>query len=126
MTCNDLEEKANELYERVENYCNSIINGDIPACKKHIQACKRFYKFKENRNYYFDKLELLKVYIWARQFKHTKGVLAGKNIELVEIIQELLGKSTFKRQEKMLKLKKWLFYRLMLVLIQKTKSKKYI
>lgn len=85
MTCNDLEEKANELYERVENYCNSIINGDIPACKKHIQACKRFYKFKENRNYYFDKLELLKVYIWARQFKHTKGVLAGKNIELVDI-----------------------------------------
>lgn len=74
--------KADELEKRVDDYCNKIINGKINACKKHIWACKRYFKFKEK--YIFDKIELLKFYVWAKQFKHRAGILNGQSIDLAE------------------------------------------
>lgn len=72
--------EADRLSDRVDKYCNDIISGNIVACKKHKLACERFFKFKEKYN--FDKIELLKFYVWAKQFKHRAGVLKGKYIEL--------------------------------------------
>ena len=72
--------EADKLSDRVDKYCNDIISGNIVACKKHKLACERFFKFKEKYN--FDKIELLKFYVWAKQFKHRAGVLKGKYIEL--------------------------------------------
>ena len=74
--------KADELEKRVDDYCNKIINGKINACKKHIWACKRYFKFKEK--YIFDKIELLKFYVWAKQFKHRAGILNGQSIDLAD------------------------------------------
>ena len=74
--------QADELEKRVDNYCNDIINGKITACRKHIWACKRYFKFKDK--YTFDKIELLKFYVWAKQFKHRAGILKGQNIELAD------------------------------------------
>ena len=82
MVDEDLNKLADNLVERVDIYCKKIINGEIKACKKHIWACKRYFRFKEK--YIFDKIELLKFYIWSKQFKHRAGILNGQNIELAD------------------------------------------
>ena len=69
--------EAEALYNRVINYCEKCLNGDIVVCQKHRWAIERFYKDLKDPRYYFDKLELLKFYYWARSFKHRAGVLAG-------------------------------------------------
>lgn len=77
------------LIERVWNYANDIISGNILACQKHIWAVERFFKdFDDIENgtsdYYFDVNELEDFYEWALLFKHTEGVLAEKPIELTD------------------------------------------
>ncbi|WP_368659574.1 terminase large subunit [Metabacillus halosaccharovorans] len=77
----------NELIERLFDYTYAIVEGEIKSGKKHRQACQRFLndieKLKdENCAYYFDAEELENFYEWSGMFKHTKGVLAGKPIEL--------------------------------------------
>lgn len=77
------------LIERVYNYAYDIIEGEIKACKKHIQACQRFIDDinnveNEDYAYYFDVNELEDFYEWSKMFKHTKGVLAGEYIELTD------------------------------------------
>ena len=81
---NDIEKMSNELFNRVSKYANDIISKKIIACEKHIWACKRFKNDFNNPNYYFDKVELLKFYLWSRQFKHRAGVLKEKLIELTD------------------------------------------
>lgn len=78
-----------KLLNRLFEYVDKIIEGKIPAGKKHIQACKRFLNDmkrleEENSPYYFDATELEDFYEWALMFKHTKGILAGKPIELTD------------------------------------------
>lgn len=80
----DLEKLADELVNRVEKYVDDILAGKINACKKHKWACERYLKDKENEEYVFDKIELLKIYIWSKQFKHRAGVLKGQYIELTD------------------------------------------
>ena len=80
----DIEKMSNELFNRVSKYANDIINKKIIACEKHIWSCKRFKNDFNNPNYYFDKVELLKFYLWSRQFKHRAGILKGKLIELTD------------------------------------------
>lgn len=77
------------LGERLLNYVNNILDGTIPACQKHIWACKRFIQDLERTQdddcwFYFDIENLYDFYEWAKQFKHFKGVLAGKPIELTD------------------------------------------
>jgi phage terminase large subunit-like protein len=80
---------AGSLFERIYNYAQDVIDGKIIACKKHIQACRRFINELEQIRdddypYYFDIDELYRFYKWANMFKHTKGVLAGQPIELTD------------------------------------------
>ena len=77
-----------ELFNIVYKYAVDIVEKKIIACKKHIQACKRFIddieKYKEaDYPYYFDANELLDFYEWARLFKHRTGIVMGQRIELV-------------------------------------------
>lgn len=98
------------LGERVLNYVNAILDGTIPAGKKHIWACKRFLDDLERTQeddcwFYFDIEQLHDFYEWAKQFKHFKGVLAGQQIELTDFqlfvaanIFGFLNKKTHKRR----------------------------
>lgn len=77
------------LIERVWNYAQDIVDGNITACKKHIQACQRFFddvdKIEdEDYPYYFDGDELYDFYEWAKMFKHKEGVIANQPIELTD------------------------------------------
>ena len=81
---NDIEKMSNELFSRVVTYANDIVNKKILACEKHIFSCKRFLEDFNNPNYYFDKVELLKFYLWSRQFKHRAGILKNQVIELID------------------------------------------
>lgn len=77
------------LFERTYQYSVDVAEGKIIACKRHIQACRRFLKdldriHDDSYPYYFDIEEAYKIYKWASMFKHTKGVLAGQNIELMD------------------------------------------
>lgn len=77
------------LGERVLNYVNDILDGTIPACQKHIWACRRFLNDLERTQddecpFYFDVDQLYDFYEWAKQFKHFKGVIAGQHIELTD------------------------------------------
>lgn len=86
-----LEVLANSLFDRLENYANEIIKGNIIACKKHIWACKRYFKDKENKKYYFDKMELVRFYVWSRQFKHRAGVLKNQIIDITDFQLFIIG-----------------------------------
>lgn len=78
------------LIERLINYSNDVLDGEIVTCKKHYQAVQRFmddlYKMQNDLNYpyTFDGYVLEDFYKWATLFKHTKGVLAGQPIELTD------------------------------------------
>lgn len=80
---------AQSLYLRIYEYAIDIFEKKIPACKKHIRACEIFLRDlsliqSDNFEYYFDIDELYRFYKWSSMFKHTKGVLAGQRIELVD------------------------------------------
>ncbi|GEO27035.1 terminase [Alicyclobacillus acidoterrestris] len=77
------------LLERVVVYAESVVDGEIIACKKHRAACRRFLKDVEQLAdpscpYVFDDEELYRFYKWSAMFKHTKGVVAGQRIELTD------------------------------------------
>lgn len=77
------------LEQRLMDYVYDILEGKIKACKKHIWACERFIKDLERAQedecaFYFDIEKLYDFYEWAKEFKHFKGILAGKPIELTD------------------------------------------
>jgi phage terminase large subunit-like protein len=77
------------LIERVWQYANYILDGNIIACKKHKQACQRFFddvnKIEdEDYPYYFDGDELYDFYEWAKMFKHKEGAISNQPIELTD------------------------------------------
>ncbi|KNF06997.1 phage terminase-like protein, large subunit, partial [Gottschalkia purinilytica] len=79
---------AQALQNTVTQYALDVVNGKIKACKKHIRVCGVFLRdlrlmHKDKFKYYFDIDELYRFYKWSGMFKHTKGVLAGQQIELV-------------------------------------------
>lgn len=84
------------LVAEIMNYAQDICEGKIIACKKHTRACDRFLKDVEqiaNEDYpfYFDADELYRFYKWSNMFKHTKGVLANKRIELINFQLFVIG-----------------------------------
>ncbi len=84
------------LLERLIKYCNSILCGELVACEANKWACQRFLddlsKSKTNDwPYFFDTEELDRINTWASMFKHTKGVLKGQYIELVDVLLFELG-----------------------------------
>ncbi|MBY6758646.1 terminase large subunit [Clostridium botulinum] len=83
-------------YTIIYRYACDIVNGKIKACKKHIQACKRFLddldkSQNEDYPYFFDYEELYKFYKWAGLFKHRAGVLKGQKIDLVPFQLFIVG-----------------------------------
>jgi phage terminase large subunit-like protein len=76
-----------ELVQKLYSYAEDISKGKIVACKKHIQACRRFLRDidripKKDFPYYFDAAIVERFYFWSRLFVHTKGVLANQPISL--------------------------------------------
>lgn len=85
-----------ELFTRIYNYANDIVNNKIIACKKHKQACNRFLNDLNKVDnveyqYYFDSEELYRFYKWAELFKHRVGPLKGKKIKLVDFQLFMVG-----------------------------------
>lgn len=77
----------NKLTTRVLKYARDCVAGNVLACKKHAQACARFLHDYEaaqapGSRFIFDAEAVDRVILWSSIFKHTKGVLAGKPIEL--------------------------------------------
>lgn len=85
-----------QLIEQLGRYAEDVVDGRITACKKHRAACSRFLddlqrSQAEDYPYHFDIEEVYRFYRWARMFKHTKGVLAGKPIELTAFQMFVIG-----------------------------------
>ena len=64
-------------------YSNQVLNGEVPACQKHKQACQRFLsdlekEGTENFPYVFKNDKAMRFFKFMRQFNHTKGKLAGQ------------------------------------------------
>lgn len=79
--------ELNQLIETLVHYSEDVVDGRITACRKHKQACERFLSDidrnqQDDYPFSFDVDELYRFYRWARMFKHTKGVLTGKPIDL--------------------------------------------
>jgi len=83
--------------KKIEDYSLQVVNGEITACQKHIWACQRFLsdveKYRNDKDYpfYFDEKRAEQFSDWAKLFKHRKGVLAGKYIELSDIAHFCFG-----------------------------------
>jgi phage terminase large subunit-like protein len=74
------------LKQWLTDYSQDVLNGEIAACEKHKWACSRFLKDLEregtdNFPYVFEEEKALHFLNWMTLFKHTKGKLAGKQIE---------------------------------------------
>ncbi|MED1305349.1 terminase [[Bacillus thuringiensis] serovar konkukian] len=68
------------------DYCDDVLSGEVVACEKHKQSCKRFLRDIEREGsedfpYVFNEEKALRFLKWMSLFKHTKGKLAGKRIE---------------------------------------------
>ncbi|MCO4819796.1 MAG: terminase large subunit [Bacteroidetes bacterium] len=75
------------LLKKLISYSKNIVSGKIIACQKHKWACDRFLKdIKKSESgkspYRFDVEKVQRFLDWVSMFSHTKGVLAGKTIEL--------------------------------------------
>jgi phage terminase large subunit-like protein len=76
-------------FDRVWDYANNIVSGEIISGQKHTWAAQRFiddiYKLgNEECPFYFDADIVEDFKEWAEQFVHLEGVLAGQPIELTD------------------------------------------
>ena len=84
------------LLEELEAYSKACIADNARCCVKHRWACVRFLRDVELAGsddfpYVFDEARAERFYAWARLHKHTKGILAGKPIELAPIQRFIFG-----------------------------------
>lgn len=81
------------ILEELIEYANLCISDkyvsayeDYISCKKHKNACKRFLRDVERATegcfFYWDEKEAKKIVDWFAMLRHSKGILAGKPIEL--------------------------------------------
>ena len=75
------------ILEELIQYSNDCINDVIPSGQKHKWACLRFLDdLKKSKTddfpYHWNEKEAEKIVKWFSYLKHSKGVLAGKFIEL--------------------------------------------
>lgn len=77
-----------EIFNELIDYANDCINNKIVSGNKHKLACKRFLNDIERMEideaffFYWDEEEAEKIVKWFSHLRHSKGVLAGKPIEL--------------------------------------------
>ena len=75
------------ILQELTQYCKDRIDGKEIACKKEIQACKRFLRDIENQGtdkfpYLWEEAAADKIVEWFALLRHSKGVLAKKPIIL--------------------------------------------
>lgn len=72
------------ILEELTAYAHDCIDGRIVSCKKHKQACERFLRdLERDWEYEWVEDEAQKIVKWFTYLRHSKGVLAGKPIELL-------------------------------------------
>lgn len=62
------------------DYALSVVNEEIPACRRVIGACRRYLKDLELGEYYFDRDRAERYLRVVQQFKHVKGEWKSPNI----------------------------------------------
>jgi len=72
------------ILEELKDYAAKCISGEIISCKKHKQACARFLDDLTRTDWRWEWVEeeAQKIVKWFAYLRHSKGVLAGKPIEL--------------------------------------------
>lgn len=72
------------ILEELKDYAAKCISGEIISCKKHKQACIRFLDDLTRTDWRWEWIEeeAQKIVKWFAYLRHSKGVLAGKPIEL--------------------------------------------
>ncbi len=79
-----------EVYENIKQYAQKCIAGEIISCKKHKWACQRFLddadRFETDQEYPYcwSEESAQNIINWFKLLRHSKGILAGKPIELTE------------------------------------------
>jgi phage terminase large subunit-like protein len=92
-----MSKKQHPYLKKLIDYSKDVINGEVVACEKHTWACLRFLsdvdrvKNDHDFEYEFDGDRAEQFSKWCGIFKHTKGVLAGENIELAPIGHFIFG-----------------------------------
>ena len=73
------------ILDELTAYAHDCIDGKIISCKKHKRACTRFLRDIERTDWQFEWVEeeAQKIVKWFTYLRHSKGVLAGKPIELM-------------------------------------------
>lgn len=74
------------LKEMLVGYSLQVINSEYGHCVKEKWACQRFLRDVEREDtddfpYIFDDSKALRFLKWTTNFKHSKGPLAGQNID---------------------------------------------
>lgn len=76
------------ILSELKGYASDCIRGKIPSCQKHKWACERFIRDVSKSEsdssypYYWDEREAERIVDWFALLRHSKGVLAGRPIEL--------------------------------------------
>ena len=72
------------ILNELKDYAAKCISGEIISCKKHKQACARFLDDLTRTDWRWEWVEeeAQKIVKWFAYLRHSKGVLAGKPIEL--------------------------------------------
>lgn len=72
------------ILDELKDYAAKCISGEIISCKKHKQACTRFLDDLSRTDWRWEWVEeeAQKIVKWFAYLRHSKGVLAGKPIEL--------------------------------------------
>lgn len=79
------------------DYSNDVISNKIVSCQKHKWACKRFLSDLERQTtdptfgYEFIPEKIESFVKWCGLFKHRKGILSGKKIELAPVLLFVAG-----------------------------------
>ena len=73
------------ILNELKTYAADCIADKIISCKKHKQACARFLRDLKRTDwaYEWNEQEAQKIVKWFTYLRHSKGVLAGKPIELL-------------------------------------------
>lgn len=77
-------EKKLSILERLNNYANACINGDIVVNELIKDACKRHFSDLERTDIYFDEVDAERVVIFIESMVHVKGEWARKPLILEE------------------------------------------
>lgn len=84
------------ILDELLDYCERTIVDTATTCQKHRWACERFKRDQAHQGtdefpYTFDEKRAESFFGWTRLFKHRKGVLKGKQIELAPIQRFVFG-----------------------------------